>query len=315
MSTVSLRGAVGRGNLNLNDLGEFGLIDLLTKGFKPDKEVRVGVGDDCAVLKYRRNEYLLWTTDALFSGVHFTEDASPYEIGWKALAVSISDIAAMAGIPKYGLVFVGLPPKTTISYSRELYRGISELAGKYRVKIAGGDTNAFDKLVIGTTVLGTVEKKYLTLRSGAQPGDLICVSGPLGKGKKTHLSFLPKVRQARRIKRLFSATAMIDISDGLLSDFTRIAERSRTGGKIFLSQIPCVFNIRPEEALTSGEEFELLFTVKPKYGKAVCGAGFFVVGKVTGLSCGVKVFDVSGRLYKPGRAGYNHFSGSILLNA
>ncbi len=156
---MSLRGAVGRGNPNLNDLGEFDLINLLTEGFKPNKEILVSVGDDCAVLKYRRNEYLLWTTDLLFSGVHFTEDASPYEIGWKALAVSISDIAAMAGIPKYGLVFVGLPPKTTVSYSREIYRGITELAGKDGVKIVGGDSNAFDKLVIGTRVLGGVEQK------------------------------------------------------------------------------------------------------------------------------------------------------------
>jgi len=305
---MSLRGTKPCGNLGLNDLGEFGLIDLLTKSLKPGKEILAGVGDDCAVLKYRRNEYLLWTTDLLFSGIHFTKDASPYEIGWKALAVSISDIAAMAGIPKYGLVFVGLPPKTTVSYSREIYRGISELAGKYRVKIVGGDTNAFDKLIIGTTVLGVVEKKYLTLRSGARPGDLICVSGPLGKGKKTHLSFLPKIQQARRIKRLFSATAMIDISDGFLSDFTRIAEKSRVGGKIFLSQIPCVPGIKPEEALTSGEEFELLFTVKPECGKAVYGAGFFMVGKVTNHSSGIKTFDASGHLYKPGRAGYNHFS-------
>ncbi len=293
---------------SLKNIGEFGLIDLLTKGLKPGREVLAGVGDDCAVIKYRRNQYLLWTTDLLFSGVHFTKNASPYSIGWKAMAVSISDIAGMAGIPKYGLVFIGLPPKTPVSYSKEIYRGISELAGKYRVKIVGGDTNAFEKLVIGTTVLGVVEKKYLTLRSGAKPGDLICVSGPLGKGEKTHLSFLPKVEEARRIKRLFSATAMIDISDGLLSDFNRIAEQSRVGGKILLSQIPCVSNIRPGEALTSGEEFELIFTVKPKYGKAVCKAGFFVVGKINNLSCGIKVFNASGRLYKPGRPGYNHFS-------
>lgn len=310
MPTVSSRSTVDRSNSNLKNLGEFGLIDLLTKGFKPDKEVLVTVGDDCAVLKYRRNKYLLWTTDLLFAGVHFTKDAFPYEIGWKALAISISDIAAMAGIPKYGLVFVGLPPKTTISYSREIYRGITELAKKFGVKIVGGDTNAFDKLVIGTTVLGIVEKKYLTLRSGARPGDLICVSGRLGKGKKTHLSFLPKVQQARRIKRLFSATAMIDISDGLLSDFTRVAEKSGVGGKIFLSQIPCVSSIRPEEALTSGEEFELLFTVRPKQGKAVRKANLFVVGKVAGRSSGIKVLDAAGRLYKPGRSGYNHFPDS-----
>ncbi|MCX5642869.1 MAG: thiamine-phosphate kinase [Candidatus Omnitrophica bacterium] len=293
----------------LSGLGEFGLINFLTKDFKPGREVITGVGDDCAVLKYRRNEYLLWTTDLLLAGVHFTEDASPYEIGWKALAVSISDIAAMAGIPKYGLVFVGLPPKITVSYTREIYRGITELAEKYRVKIVGGDTNAYDKLVIGTTVIGVVEKKYLTLRSGAQPGDLVCVSGPLGKGEKTHLSFLPKVKEARKIKRLFSATAMIDISDGLLSDFTRIAEKSRVGGKIFLSQIPCASNIRPEEALASGEEFELLFTARPEYGKAICEAGFFVVGRVTGRSSGIKVFNAAGNLYQPGRPGYNHFSG------
>ena len=291
----------------LSQLGEFGLIELLTKGFKPGDGVVVSAGDDCAVLKYTRKEYLLWTTDILFEGIHFTRAAAPSAIGHKALAVSISDIAAMAGKPKYCLVFVGLPGGTSVSSCQEIYRGMSELAKKYGVKIVGGDTNAFEKLVIGTTVIGVVEKNYLTLRSGARPGDLICVSGKIGQGEKTHLSFLPKVREARKIKRLFDATAMIDISDGLLSDFTRIAERSGVGGNIFLNEIPNVTGVSKEEALVSGEEFELLFTVKPQLRAKVLRAGFFVVGKVTGCGLGIKVLDKDGPLLRPRQSGYNHF--------
>ncbi len=287
--------------------GEFPLIKLLTKGFKAGNGVVVSVGDDCAVLTYTPKEYLLWTSDLLFEGVHFLKDAPPSAIGHKALAVSLSDIAAMAGKPLYCQVFVGLPSSASVAYCREIYRGISQLAKRYGVKIVGGDTNAFEKLVIGTTVLGVVEKDYLTLRNGAAPGDLICLSGKIGKGKETHLSFLPKVKEARKIKRLLCPTAMIDLSDGLLSDFTRIAEESHVGGRIFLEQIPAVAGVKKEEALISGEEFELLFTVKPKMRKKVLKAGFFLVGEVTKRKDGIKTIDNKGKPFLPPSPGYNHF--------
>ncbi|MFH0795576.1 MAG: thiamine-phosphate kinase, partial [Candidatus Omnitrophota bacterium] len=295
----------------LTDLGEFGLITLLTKSFNPTKDVMVSVGDDCAVLKYSAKEYLLWTTDLLLEGVHFTKSAPAYRIGWKALAVSLSDIAAMAGKPRYALVFVGLPAKSPFSYAKEIYRGIADLAQRYGVQVVGGDTNAYEKVVIGTTVLGVVKKKHLTLRSGSRPGNLICVSGHLGRGKETHLSFLPKVKEAGEIKRRFSATAMIDISDGLLSDFTRIAEQSKVGGRIFLAEIPAIKGISKEEALTSGEEFQLLFTVRPDQEKAVKKAGFFIVGEVTRKSSGIRVLCPDGRPYRPSTSGFNHFPISI----
>ncbi len=299
----------------LQTIGEFGLISLLTKSFNPTKDVLIPVGDDCAVLKYSTKEYLLWTTDLLLEGVHFTRDAPPYRIGWKALAVSLSDIAAMAGKPKYALVFVGLPTESSLFYVKEIYRGITDLAKKFGVQVVGGDTNAYEKVVIGTTVLGVVEKKYLTLRKGSQPGDLICVSGPLGRGKETHLSFLPKVKEAREIKRRFSATAMIDISDGLLSDFNRIAERSKVGGRIFLAEIPAIKGISKEEALISGEEFELLFTVRPNQAEVVKKAGFFIVGEITRKSFGIRVLYPDGRPYRPSSPGYNHFPISITRQA
>ena len=291
----------------ISELGEFGLIDLLARGLRPGKDVLAGIGDDCAVIRYTRGKYLLWTTDLLFAGRHFLDEAKPYQIGWKSLAVSISDIAAMAGLPKYALVFIGLPPNKSLAYAREIYRGISDLAQKYAVQIVGGDTNSFDRLVIGTTVLGWAEKSYLTLRSGARPGDLICVSGPLGRGPKIHLSFLPRVKEARRIKKRFGATAMLDISDGLLGDFRHIAEQSGAGGEIYLADIPTVPGVSKEEALVSGEEFELVFTAAAKKAEAVRQAGFFVVGRVAEKSRGVKVFLPNGRRYRPADAGYDHF--------
>lgn len=291
----------------LADLGEFGLIRHLAGMLKkPPAAVRTGIGDDCAVIRQAGGRYLLWTVDILLEGRHFTADAPPRAVGRKALAVSLSDVAAMGGKPRQALVFAGIPPATPPGTVLELYRGVAALADRFRVAVIGGDTSASEKMVIGTTVLGEVERKYLTLRSGARPGDLVCVTGRLGRGAERHLSFTPRVREGRRLVRTLRPSAMIDISDGLLGDFSRIAEQSGTGGRLWLEKLPCAPGVKPEEALASGEEFELLFTVAPGREKAVADCGCALIGEVTGPENGVTVLDGAGRAFRE-PAGYDHF--------
>ena len=248
----------------LKDIGEFGLIKRIAEAEKIfDKEVIVGIGDDTAVLKYKKDCYLLLTTDMLVENIHFDKKATPFQIGWKALAVNLSDIAAMGGIPKYGLVSLGLKKETSINFVDELYQGIRSLAKKFKVKILGGDTVSSPRTVINIALTGEVEKKYLTLRNGAKIGNKIYVTGILGgsiSGK--HLSFIPRVKEARYLVKNFHPTAMIDISDGLISDLKRICEASKVGAKIEQKKIPVSKEATSlENALTGGEDFELLFTL------------------------------------------------------
>ncbi len=294
----------------LQDIGEFGLIRRIAKAEKiSDKDVVVGIGDDTAVLKYKKNLYLLLTTDMLIEGVHFNKKATPFQIGWKALAVNISDIAAMGGIPKYGLVSLGLKKNTSLKFVDELYRGIKTIARKFDVKILGGDTVSSSKLVINISLTGEVEKKYLTLRKGAKIGDKIYVTGRLGgsiSGK--HLSFIPRVKEARYLVKNLHPTAMIDISDGLLSDLKRICEASNVGARIEQSKIPVSREaVSLQNALTGGEDFELLFTVSKKYNNLIKSAKFSItqIGEIT--KRGIILLDERNKNIHLKETGFDHF--------
>ena len=295
----------------LQDIGEFGLIKRIADKEKiSDKDVVVGIGDDTAVLKYKKNLYLLLTTDMLVEDVHFNQKATPFQIGWKALAVNISDIAAMGGIPKYGLVSLGLKKSTSLKFVDEIYQGIRSLAKKFKVKIVGGDTVASSKLVINVALTGEVEKKYLTLRKGAKIGDKIYVTGRLGGsiiGK--HLSFIPRVKEARYLVKNFHPSAMIDISDGLLSDLKRICEASNVGAKIYQKKIPVSREaVSLQNALTGGEDFELLFTVSEKYNNLIKSSKFSItqIGEITKKK-EVILLDEKGKKVSSEKAGFNHF--------
>lgn len=301
----------GDARRTLAGIGEFGLIrDLAARLTPPGGEVLAGIGDDCAVLDQGAGRCLLWTVDILLSGRHFEPGVDPFRAGWKALAVSLSDIAAMGGKPLYALVFAALPPETRLARAREIYRGIGELADRFGVRVLGGDTSAARELSIGTTVIGETERENLVLRSGARPGDLVCLTGPLGDGPRKHLSFLPRVAEGREIARSLRATAMIDISDGLLGDLGRITEASGVGARLGLADIPRVPGASPGQALVSGEEFELLFTVAPEKKTAVSRLGFFVAGEITSPGQGLRVLDSDGSEYRPSEPGYDHFRPS-----
>ncbi len=249
---------------SLKNIGEFGLIKRLSQGIKLDRSVIKGIGDDAAVIKCPGNKALLFTSDMLIEGVHFSlKDAKPFEIGWKALACSVSDIAAMGGVPRYCLVSLGLPPDLDSKFVESIYKGIKKLAGIFKINIVGGDTNTSDKIIIDVFLAGYAQRQNVIYRSNARSGDVVAVTGRLGNSylSKKHLAFMPRLTEAQFLARNFKINSMIDISDGLSSDLNHILEKSRKGALIFEENIPLSKGARLENALNDGEDFELLFTL------------------------------------------------------
>jgi len=255
----------------ISKLGEFGLIERIKRQIKTDSTVIKGSGDDCAVLKYDRDRYLLFTCDMLVEGVDFTRKDNPYLVGRKALAASASDIAACAGLPHYALVSLGIPKRSSVKLLDKVLEGMRDLARQYKINIVGGDLSSARQLVIDVSMLGFVEKKYLALRSGAKRGDIIFVTGTLGGsilGK--HLRFIPRIKEARYLVENFKINSMIDISDGLAQDLGHILKESRVGAVIYEGLIPLSKQARNlKDALYTGEDFELLFTLSRKEARVV----------------------------------------------
>lgn len=258
--------------------GEFAFIDWLRGRTPSDARVLIGPGDDAAVLKWTPGANCLVTTDMLLEGSCFLlAEAGPRLVGRKAMAVNLSDIAAMAGKPVAAVVSVGLPRQGGRRLAEELYLGMQEMAVAFDAAIVGGDTNSWEgKLVISLTLLGEAEPGGAVTRSGARVGDWLFVTGPLGGsilGK--HLTFTPRVREAQQLHRLVDLHAMIDISDGLAADLNHICEESHVGAILHASSIPIADAVhrlgdgRPalDHALSDGEDFELLFAVSPVDGQ------------------------------------------------
>ena len=251
--------------MKISQLGEFGLIDALKKYAPVSKAVIKGIGDDAAVLPYSKDKYLLLTTDMLAEGTHFTRRMPPRAIGHKALACSISDIAAMGGWPTFAVVSIGVPKNLPVRFIKDVYKGMRRTALDFNVSIVGGDTIKTDKMVINVALLGIVEKKYLTTRDGAKAGDWIFVTGPLGGSFKSgrHLNFSPRLAQARFLVEKFRPSAMMDISDGLSGDLNHILKAGRVGARLDYASIPRHKGVSLSQALNDGEDFELLFTLSP----------------------------------------------------
>jgi thiamine-monophosphate kinase len=258
--------------------GEFDYIRWVRSQTSTNPRVIVGPGDDCAVLE-RPSNRLLVTTDMLMEGVDFfLAEAGPRRVGRKAMAVNLSDIAAMAGVPTAAVVSVALPQKGGREIGEELFLGMRDVADAFQVSIGGGDTNSWaGGLVISVTVLGEATAKGPVLRSGAKPGDWIFVTGPLGGsllGK--HLDVTPRVKEALILHKAVDLHAMIDISDGLAADLNHILEESRCGAVLHVDSIPIAPAAHErakqtgktplEHALGDGEDFELIFTVSPADG-------------------------------------------------
>ena len=297
--------------MKLKKLGETGLIERLAKYVK-------GIGDDCAVIRISKKRYLLITIDMLLEDVDFKlKEATPYQIGWKSLACGLSDIASMGGAAKYAVVSLGLPGKLSVEFVDGLYRGIKALAKRFDVEIVGGDTNASKKLVIDVALLGFIQPDRLTLRSGAKPGDIICVTGVLGGSYKSkrHLTFVPRLNEARSLVKNFRITSMIDISDGLSTDLNHIAKESGVGACVYEELIPLSKDAKNvSAALNEGEDFELLFTMPLREARRLArkglgsnGVKITQIGEILDKKIGVKILRPDGRVKDLKSKGFSHF--------
>jgi thiamine-monophosphate kinase len=284
-------------NQKVSQLGEFGLIRQLQKSLSKSKNVIKGIGDDTAVLPGEPGKYLLFTTDMIAEGAHFTSDAPPELIGHKALACNISDVAAMGGTPTYAVISIGVPPNKPFQEVQRIYAGMERLARKCEVNIVGGDTIKSDKVIINIAMLGEVKKSDLVTRCGAKEGDWIVVTGPLGCSLDTgkHLNFRPRLAESQFLIKRCKPNAMIDISDGLAGDLGHILEESNVGAIIYEEMIPKTEGAELKEALFEGEDFELLFTVSPQKIKRLLGLRtrfrFFPIGQIVKAKEGLTMVD------------------------
>ncbi len=336
---------------NISQLGEFGLIDHLTKNVKlyhPGSQK--GIGDDAAVLDYTGKKVLV-STDMLLEGIHFDLAYTPLKhLGYKAVQVNLSDICAMNATPAQITVSIGLSSKYTLEAIEELYEGIYLACEKYRVDLVGGDTSSSKQgLVLSVTVLGYADEADIAYRNGAEEGDLICVSGDLGGAyvglqllEREKLIYLenpniqpdlegkdyiverqlkPEARQdiVELLKSMgVKPTAMIDVSDGLASEVLHICRQSNKGCNVYEEKIPIdpmtyetarEFNLDPTVcALSGGEDYELLFTVKQAdYDKIKNDVDISIIGYVTEPAAGCNLVSKSGGVHELKAQGWNAF--------
>lgn len=332
--------------MKLSELGEFGLIDILTKDLihNPAGVIK-GAGDDTAVLEVGGDIWLLFTTDMMVEGVHFSLDYSTFrQVGWKALAVNLSDIAAMGGRPTHALVSLAVSPRLKPPDLLELYDGLREAAGAHGVNIVGGDTVGNpDRLVLNVALLGEVAAGKAVYRSGALPGDKVYVTGDLGAPaaglylfqnpalpcspeaadycRRAHTAPNPRVGAGRFLARC-GVSSMDDISDGLASEMHEICGASGVGCLIRREDVPIDPRVREvagkagidplEWALFGGEDLELVFTAGPEAEEMIKreargeGIKVYPVGVIT-ASGGVCLEQPGGKVLPLPRGGFDHF--------
>jgi thiamine-monophosphate kinase len=246
---------------------EESIISVVRKAALSHPLVDIGPGDDAGVFHLPPNQQGLVTCDMLMDKVHFDSSTTSYQlIGRKALAVNLSDIAAMGGKPFAAYISIALPQKNTRAIAGEIHEGIAMLATEFGTVIAGGDTNVWNgPLVLNITVIGTARLAGSILRSGAKVGDRVLVTGSLGGSLQGHhLTFIPRVREAEVLTERYQLNSMTDISDGLASDLRDICLESKVGIELHRAQIPCspfaALDDPIRSAMCDGEDFELCFT-------------------------------------------------------
>ena len=300
----------------LRSLGERGAIRRLAAhvGARPD--VAVGIGDDCAVVTVEGSPYdWLLTTDPVIEGVHFLPDAPPEGVGHKAAGRVLSDIAASGGEPLWLLFDVVAPAGLPMARLEAVYDGATRLCARHGAAIVGGDLARGERL---------------ELRSGARPGDLICVTGRLGGSLRgRHLTFEPRVAEGRWLAEQGWAAALMDVSDGLAADLRRILEQSGVGAEIELARVPVSDDARAMggalspagHALCDGEDFELLFTLRPERRAAFEAAWTArfplecaMIGRITNAAGELRAVGADGNSVAFEGNGYEHFRTGTALD-
>jgi thiamine-monophosphate kinase len=331
--------------MRVSKLGEFGLIDLLAKmiaeakvdRLAPDRPL-IGIGDDAAA--WRPDAAIeLATVDTMVQDIHFSLDTTPWqELGWKSLAINLSDIAAMGGVPEYALVALALPEDTAVESVTALYEGMIELAKQSRTAIVGGNISRAPQVSVTITVIGKSLNETILRRSAAMPGDTIAVTGYPGSAssglemltnklkfkpeatkylKSAFLHPVPRLDEGQVLIKRGIKTA-IDISDGLISDLRHICEASKVSARIDVDRLPIHPMVKSSFgdkarvlALSGGEDYELLFTgpaaaVNRVQTELKCPVT--VIGEITaGEPCKIELVDASGKAVRITKTGWQHF--------
>lgn len=280
-----------------------------------NKDIFRGLGDDCAILRPGANEDLVFTSDFVLEGRHFRLDThTAADVGHKALARSLSDLAAMGSEPVFCLVSLAVPAQLAGRWVRRFYEGLLALAGKYQIALAGGDLARFDKVIADVICCGRVPRGKAILRSGAKPGDAIYVTGVLGASAhafatrsgpawRRHLRPEPRIEAGIALRRR-GVSAGMDLSDGLSLDLHRLCLESKVSADID-SELPVASGASVDEALHGGEDYELLFTAGPrkKIPPKIGGVPAARIGAITRGRPGQIRFE--GRRLTP--QGFDHF--------
>ncbi|HLN87152.1 MAG TPA: thiamine-phosphate kinase [Candidatus Limnocylindrales bacterium] len=327
--------------MRLNRLGEFGLIEEIRRTATVGKGVRIGIGDDCAWVDHLSRSSLI-TADLLIESIHFDLKWTSLDaLGYKSLAVNLSDIAAMGGVPRYAIISLGIPGNFDSKQITEFYRGFHRLARRCGVVLIGGDTNIAKSLIVSVCVIGDPPARPVR-RRGAKVGDDIYVTGTLGDSAlglallrkqlpvskrgavaqllARHHRPTPRLTAGALLARRKLATAMIDISDGLLQDLAHICRASGTGAMIWSERLPLsrayialAGKAGERPALNGGEDYELLFCARQRQRERIeklsasAQTRITRIGRCVTAALGITVLDSSGRpLFMPAK-GYDHF--------
>jgi thiamine-monophosphate kinase len=276
-----------------------------------DQSLKLGIGDDCAILRPRAQEDLVFTSDFVLEDRHFTlATHSPAAIGKKALARSLSDLAAMGAEPVFCLVSLAVPAKLNGPFVNGFYRGLLRMANRYAISLAGGDLARFDKVIADVTCCGRVPRGKALLRGNAKAGQGIYVTGRLGGAAHAFANgrpILPVPRLAAGMAlRELGVSCAIDLSDGLSLDLARLCRESKVSAQISAKNLPVARQSTLNEALNGGEDYELLFTAAPKL--KIPSA----IGKLTISEIGVIARGAAGTVVLDGQPlqskGFDHFA-------
>jgi len=317
---------------SIGELGEFGLLARLLPTLPIGRDVLLGPGDDCAVVRTAAGRILL-TVDALVEGVHFRRGwLSAHQLGRKAFLVNASDVAAMGGRPRWAVLHIGAPPHTPAADLAAISHGAAQAAAAADASLVGGNLSRSRVLAVVVALVGSAPARLVS-RAGARPGDLLFVTGGLGAAAlgRRELRRNPAARGAavRRFREpplrveagalLASsglATAMIDVSDGLLRDLGHLCAASGVGARVAGARVPAPAAVRRAGmslALTGGEDYELLCAVPARHRRRIerlarrFGCAFTCIGECLPRRAGVRVVDAKGRAVPMSDTGHDHF--------